>query len=507
MNLRSLMKKETTRRLRLVEELYYAKDRLTSEQLMDLLQCSLPALISDIRFLNEEPLPLTITKIKGLYSIDFDVHATIDVMYAYILKTSLEFQVIESLFFEKNRGIQLAADRLNCSFSNMQRYLKSIKNKLAYWDINVYHRPLRVAGDEVTIRHFYYLFFKESRMAFNEYDFSEELISSIDQMVQQLLEMNQISNNINIHSQLMHSFLIGLQRIKQGHHIAKLSSDSGLIIPSLDQLERLAKLIKRETNLDFNKAQLTECLWPLFTHQLILNARQQSLANQMDEDLSDFYEAHNLLLEQLNLKLSHQIVRTEIVEALRLLGNELFCYYPERHSIEILQQTSKNSLVLLDKKYSREIRKLKKLVADFLVDQYDAAFIDMYISRLITTIDGLLQRLIDAEKPIKILLLSDTSSTHERFWQSIFPAFIKGSVCYEYFENSFISQNELTSLTKHYDLVITNITMDHLYFACPLIAINTYPTSKDYDRIQHFINQYEPLTSRKEQSNELTPST
>lgn len=50
MNLRGLMKKETTRRLRLVEELYYSKEIVTSDYLMDKLKCSLPALISDIRF-------------------------------------------------------------------------------------------------------------------------------------------------------------------------------------------------------------------------------------------------------------------------------------------------------------------------------------------------------------------------------------------------------------------------------------------------------------------------
>ncbi|OJG46164.1 hypothetical protein RV04_GL001330 [Enterococcus hermanniensis] len=49
--------------------------------------------------------------------------------------------------------------------------------------------------------------------------------------------------------------------------------------------------------------------------------------------------------------------------------------------------------------------------------------------------------------------------------------------------------------------------MDHWHFTCPLIAINTYPTNKDYERIQQFINQYEPLTSRKDYRNELTPST
>lgn len=161
MNLRGLMKQETTRRLCLIEQLYYAKELLSSEQLMAALSCSLPALISDIRFLNEENLPIKIKKKKGLYSIEFDQFATIDIVYAYILRTSLEFQVIECLFFEKSRGIQLAADRLNCSFSNMQRYLKSIKHTLATWGISVHHRPLRVAGDEAILRQFYYLFLEK----------------------------------------------------------------------------------------------------------------------------------------------------------------------------------------------------------------------------------------------------------------------------------------------------------------------------------------------------------
>lgn len=51
MKLRGLMKKETIRRLRIVEELYFAHDYLTSEQLLDKVTCTLPVLISDVRFL------------------------------------------------------------------------------------------------------------------------------------------------------------------------------------------------------------------------------------------------------------------------------------------------------------------------------------------------------------------------------------------------------------------------------------------------------------------------
>lgn len=511
MNLRGLMKRETARRLTIVEELYYAKGLLSSEQLMDKLDCSLPVLISDIRYLNEENLSLKITKIKGLYTIDFDFCATIDLVYSYILRSSLEFQAIECLFFEQSQRIQVAASRLNCSFSNMQRYLTSIKSVMIKWGIYLQHRPLRVDGDESMIRHFYYLFFRESRMVFSDYGFSKELVDSVDRLVRRILTENKVTNNMTIHFQLMHSFLIGLQRLKQGHYIKDLFEESGLIIPEVKELERMARMVRRETDLEFTDQRLKECLWPLFSHQLILNRQQQSFAHRNNKRLARFYQAHHLLLEQVSDLLATPLSQIETVEALRLLGNELFCYLPNDRSIEILQETDKTMLKLIDKKYGREIKKLEKIVYKFLTPHQRKSFTSRYISCLITTIDDLLQRLVDANQPIKVLLLSDTSTSHERFWRSIFPDFIKGSVQYEYFETPFIKQDQLTSLTRKYDLIITNVTMTGLVSACPLIAINAYPTSKDFDRIQQFINQFEPrpepLPLRKELYNELTPST
>lgn len=506
MNLRGLMKQETTRRLRLIEELYYTKDLLSSEQLLETLDCSLPALISDIRFLNEENLPLKITKNKGIYSIDFDFYATIDVVYSYILQSSLEFQVIKSLFFEKSSSIQLAADRLNCSFSNMQRYLKTIKDTMIHCNVFVNHRPLRLEGDEAMIRHFFYLFFRESRMVFADYEFSQQLIDSVDQLVRQILADNQITNNMNIHFQLMHNFLISLQRQKRGHYIPKLPTDSGLILPEVAQLEQLSRLIRRETSIDFDDLHLRECLWPLFSHQLVLNVQQQEVAQKENRQLKNFYDLHYLLLERISDLLATPLSKVEKQEYLRLLGNELFCYYPNKQPIEILQKTDTAMLKLIDKKFSREIRKLKKIVNDFLIPQHQKALAPIYISSLATIIENLMQRLVAADEPIKILLVSDTSTTHERFWRSIFPSFIKGSIKYDYFDSPFILQEQLNSLASKYDLIITNVTMSDLEFACPLIAVNAYPTTKDFERIQDFVNHFKSLPSRKESYNELTRS-
>lgn len=74
MNLRGLMKKETSRRLRIIEELYYAKDYIASKDLRAMMKCSLPILLNDIGFLNGENLPFQIKKVMD--SIPLNLRST-----------------------------------------------------------------------------------------------------------------------------------------------------------------------------------------------------------------------------------------------------------------------------------------------------------------------------------------------------------------------------------------------------------------------------------------------
>ncbi|MDT2759092.1 helix-turn-helix domain-containing protein [Enterococcus xiangfangensis] len=502
MNLRALLKKETTRYLHLVEELYYAKDSLSSEQLMMALNCSRPTLISDTQFLNMADLSFRITKTRGLYTIDFDLDATIDVVYADILRNCLEFQTIKSLFFEENDSIQTAALNLNCSFSNMQRCLQNIKLVMTVWDLSICHRPLHVTGDEAVIRRFFYLFFKESRATLTDYGFSQTLTAAMDPFLRQLLSENNLATTGNSYDYLMHHFLIGLQRQKQGHFMQNCFFKSDLIFPA--ESDHLIQLIKRETASTFTELHLVDCLWPLFTHQLILNEHQQLLAQQKNKSLAAFYTEHRLLLERISALLTDPLSQTEMVEILRLLGNELFAYFPTNYPLEILQETDK-LLRLVDEKYKREFIQLEKIVNDFLDLKERRVLSSIYLNCLLTNIDHLLPRLVDPANPIKVLLLSDTVN-QQHFWCSTFPTAIKGTVQYDYFDHSLSLSADLETLTSQYDLIITNKTMIERMATCSIIAVNTYPTAKDFEQIQQFINQFRSSPSRKERYHELTPT-
>lgn len=96
----------------------------------------------------------------------------------------------------------------------MQRYLKAINATLSDGDIALLYRPIRIDGDELTTRRFCYLFFKESRVPFSNYRFSNRLVNAVDQLIRQIMSENKITNTMNSHFQLVHSFLIALHRLK-----------------------------------------------------------------------------------------------------------------------------------------------------------------------------------------------------------------------------------------------------------------------------------------------------
>ncbi|MGG5318163.1 helix-turn-helix domain-containing protein [Enterococcus sp. AZ072] len=502
MNVREMLKLETKRRLHLVELLYYADYPLSADHLTNVLGCSLPALHKDVYALNNEKFPLNIFKTKGGYIVQFHSYASIDSLYAETLKTSLDFQVLKRLFFQRFDTIQENANYLNCSFSSFYSKLNPLNTLLEQWKIRLRNRPLRIAGNEELLRHFYYLFFKEHRFSFQDYGFSSTLVHLVDQYIRVLLVNNQVKNTMNVHFYLMHNFLICLHRRRRRYKLNIDQADTSCLqLPEKSEHSELILRIKMECRLIFNDNLSVEALWPLFSGNLVLTAQQQDSLQENNKNLARFYSQHIRLLKSINEASGNLLSENEIQEALRHLGNELFIYYPKKRPIQILSQQKKYSLLQLKKIYARPMNHLTTIIGKFLSRHRLPVFeetMDVYLYSLIVSIDNLLDRLSIQEKPLTVLLLSDTSPNQERFWRNILKNWIGKSLDYHYHSYPFITQQELTRLTKNYDLLITDVTMPELESKCPIILINSYPTLKDFRSIQQFIDNYDQSFLTKE---------
>ena len=131
MDFRTTLGTSNKRRLLLLEHLYYRRDGLSSDQLLSLLNCSLPILLNDIDLINsEKPNVVQIVKVKGLFRIIMDKSISLGVIYADFLNACPEFQIIEELLYEECENITALSKKLYLSSSNTQRYLKKNRNYL-----------------------------------------------------------------------------------------------------------------------------------------------------------------------------------------------------------------------------------------------------------------------------------------------------------------------------------------------------------------------------------------
>ena len=166
MDFRAVLGTSNKRRLALVEQLYYRRNDWSSDQLLSELNCSLPILLNDIEWINEEYPSFQITKTKGLYRLEVDKRVNLGYLYANILNNSPEFQIIEELLYEECENITALAKKLYLSSSNTQRYLKKIEKALTQAGMELCYRPLRVEGNEGEIRNFYFRFYRERQISF-----------------------------------------------------------------------------------------------------------------------------------------------------------------------------------------------------------------------------------------------------------------------------------------------------------------------------------------------------
>lgn len=509
MDLRNFLKREVKRRIHLVELLYYTDSPLSADYLTNALGCSLPALHNTVYALNNEDLPLNIFKNQGGYTLQFYSYASIDSLYAEMIKGTLDFQILKRLFFQLLDNIPKNASYLNCSYSTYSSKLRQIKRFLLQWEIDLAHRPLKVLGDEDLLRHFYYLFFKEQRLAFHEYDFSDKLVRLIDRYIRELLAANHAKNTMNTHFYLLHNFLICLYRRRKGHKLdISLVDPTSLRLPKKSEHSELARRIRWECHLTFDEELIFEALWPLLSGTLVLTAQQQAVQQCTNKRLARFYAQHIKLLKEINQTIGNTLTEEEMQAALRHLGNELFIYYPEKKPINILSQQKKYSLLRLKKIYVRPINQLTRMIERFLKRHRLPAFeetLETYLCSLIVSIDNLLNRLSIQAEPLNVLLLSDASPHHETFWQNVLKRWIDGPLNCHFHSDPYITQRELAHLTKKYDLLITDVTMPELKSHCAVITINSYPTTKDFAMIQHFIDRYDPhMHKRKEKPYEPT---
>lgn len=497
MDFRAVLGTSNKRRLALLEQLYYRRDGWSSDQLMSKLNCSLPILLNDIELINEGHTKFQIKKTKGLYRLVIDKKVSLGNLYANILTTNPEFQIIEELLYEECENITALAKKLYLSSSNTQRYLKKIEKTLTQAGMELCYRPLRVEGDEGEIRNFYFRFYSERQNAFESTlpKLPAKHYHIIERYVQDLVKINQIHEKYIFQKRLVYNFYISIWRIKNGHKYPKQElRTAGFRLPMELSFKALKQAVREATDLVLTPEIVRDGLWLIFSDSIVFSTPHRELAMKDNEKYQQLFTRHYELVEKYNEMLGYHLDRQSKINLATVLSNDFYLYNPQGRYVCLLRRNRTVFLSEVSKVYNCGLEKVKALVQRF-VDKYEMYqeedFVRNYTYLLITTEEKSMRWLASQEPLLKILLLSDLTPTEESFLAKQISDTIYGNLMIVNFEKLSGGTFQLHNELRHYDCLITTGSAEGLPADYPVVVIDPFLTRQSTRWIQEMINELE----------------
>lgn len=320
MNLKSLLKRDTLRRVELVETLYYSATPLSSEYLKSVLNCSLPALLNDIKEVNNKYEHPLIAKEKGLYDIVLEDRIGLDEVYSRVIDSSAEMRLLEQLLYEEHQTITDMAEYLFVSISNVHRYLSNFRKVLRDWKIRVCHRPLRLEGDEAAIRQLYFNFFSQKKKCFSSF-FDRTTNDAIQDLVSDMTILNRMPKSIAVNTRLMYSFYAGLWRTKNGHYFPENALQSQAFIDANPRVIEACRLQLERWNFTFNDREYRECFWLLYNDYILMTPELFEKAIETNPHIRELYRKHYYLIADIETHTKQTLSKEAADELCRTLIN------------------------------------------------------------------------------------------------------------------------------------------------------------------------------------------
>ena len=494
MDFRILLGTSNKRRLALLENLYYRRDGWSSDQLMSALNCSLPILLNDIELINEEHPNFQISKNNGVYHLVVDKTVSLSHLYANILNTCPEFQIISELLYEDCENITALAKKLYLSTSNTQRYLKKIEKVLIQAGMELYYRPLRIEGSEGEIRNFYYRFYKERQDSFESTlpRITAKQYNIIENYVEEFVTVNGIWKKYIFQKRLVYNFYISLWRIKNGHPFtsAELRTE-GVRLPLDATYKELRKMVNDLTGIELTPEVLRDCLWLVFSDAIVFSSDHRELAMADNPKYRELFMQHYELVSEFNQMLGSRLTRQIKICLTRVLSKDFYLYDPAGRCIGLLWRNRSNFLREVSRVYLRGVEKIRALVDTFVEKHQiyqEEDFVRNYVYLLITKEKDALEWLASQDQRLKVLLLSDLTPTEEDFLAKQIQEAVYGNFSIIHFEQLVGGTAQLQEELKKYDCLITTGSAAGLPKDFPVVVIDPFLTPQLIRWIQEMIS-------------------
>ncbi|MBO0454209.1 helix-turn-helix domain-containing protein [Candidatus Enterococcus murrayae] len=496
MDFRQVLGVSNRRRLKLIELLYYNRDGTPSEKLTSELKCSLPILLSDISLINaQQNKYFLVEKDNGLYQVKLMEDISIGKLYAEALTHSPEFQIVEKLLYEEHDNISTLSKSLFLSSSNAQRYLKKLEPSLKKAGIYLCYRPLRLEGEESTIRHFYYRYFIEKHYSLKTVlpNLNDFQLRSIEKFVQEFVSINGLYKKHIFQKRLTYTIFISLWRMKNGHYFpAEALRTEGLLLPDSETIIPFKSLVSDVFGLSLTDEVMRDCLWLSYSDAVVFSKahREQALAD--NSRYRQLFKKHLTLTNAFMKLMGDSPEEERVLELTTTLVNAVYLYDERGEFVSILRKNRTIFLKMVEIMHQHAVEKVTEITKTF-VQTYgiyqNKDFITNYVYLLLTAEVDSLERLASQDQILHLLLISDLSPTEEEFISKVITQIVYGNFEIHHFEDIWDGDEELIEKILTYDGLITTGSREGLPKEFPLVSMDPYITPQSIVAIQNLVNE------------------
>lgn len=444
------------------------------EEICKKLSITNATLEKNIEDFNQQFYPFKLKEYQDAISFVFPNHLSCDQFISKLLETSIEFQILEAIFFSNDYSYEKLADKLFVSKSTLIRVIKRINQCMESSDVLIKKKPIQIVGNEHNIRFLYITYFKD-RYGLSNLPFPSYEIEAIKEFYTVGIKIVRKDGSIQEFNNFLLFSLISLRRESMGFH--KQSKR-----PTFN--ERLMYTIVRATERTpyFRRKRSIELLDPEFASKVFALFLSEGF---LRTNLFSRYKQKQLFRER---NITQYIEK--ISECFDLIISENEKFELSQTLFEILYGYLKvpTSFDFLDDSYTN-FREYHLFPIDYLPDKFEFIFKDYFSSNdrysfnflfftIYTRWPGLVEQLENQRKKVNVFIYIDFDFNYGEYIRSKLLTILKGNYIISVKKEGF---NELIPLNT--DVLVTNVIKKIDFPSEKIINVSHFLTEDDLEII------------------------
>jgi len=452
------------------------ESNLTHSYLKGKLNINARTLNNTILYGNDILKPLKIIKsLKGGVKLYIPDTCSIEFAYQKILCNSMEFRVLECIFFDETYTIETLSEKLFVSTATLRRMIKKINDCLITEDFRIAVNPIRIEGKEERICNFIVHYFLEKSS--DEYVlFKKNQLSLVDYMIQTTLK----KKNFELTYENLRKIRIWLLVVFNRSKIKQLNTQDFGKKSNPKIAENIFEKFNNYKSLTIQKNPYFFLLNQIFLNKLTYTTKHKLVTQKIYDTqvLSNLRMFDGIITSIVKrLKIDAPKNKEEVLMELCYIANiqygRSYCIY-NKHYI-FYQKLANYTLGITDELY--EIFYLNMSNRGILVQDYQ---IYCYIYTMIVYWQGFIPSIKRRLPKIRIGL-----------YFSVDPRYmivLKDILSSELSEESILTLiSEEVFEEKHYDLILTNKQNLEKHSHCLCFPI--FPNSKNIEVLREYIKK------------------